>query len=112
MIMTVRRPSRHFLRLYLFFFIMKDFFRSYRAAKIRSYTLPALFALVLSVGVVGLNESGNMGMIQANVLGGLSQNISDTSTHADLMLDRTGGDITVTIGKNANLVDSINFTIL
>lgn len=109
MIITVRRSCRHFVRVYLFFYIMKDFFRSYRAAKIRSYTVPAVFALVLSIGIVGLNGSGNMGMIQANVLGGLHQ---DTPAHADLILDRTGGDISVSIGKNANQVDGVNFTIL
>lgn len=96
--------------VYLFFLIMKDFFRSYRSAKIRSYGLPVVFALFLSFWVVSLGNLKDMSSLQANVLSSTNEKTSIPT--ADLILDRTNSEIVVHMWKNAEAVESLTFTLL
>ena len=93
-----------FTTVYLFFLIMKDFFRSYRSAKLRSYGLPVSF------WVVSLGNVKDMSSLQANVLSSTSEKTSIPT--ADLILDRTDSQIVVHMWKNAEAVESLTFTLL
>ena len=99
-----------FTKVYLFFFIMKDFFRSYHSAKIRSYGLPVIVAFFLSFWVVSLGNMKDMSLLQANVLSSTSEKVSIPT--ADLILDRTDSEIVIHMWKNAEAVETLTFTLL
>ncbi len=90
---------------------MKDFFTAYHRASVRKYTSSLIVALTLSVAIVGgLNQMGPRSMLLANVLEAGSQAKVDYT--ADLMVERSGADISLRIGKDAYDVDTLTLTLL
>lgn len=91
---------------------MKDFFTRYRQSQKNPIVLPAIFALLISISIVGtMKEWSNfsLGNISASVIEGVK---NTPQYDADLLVERTGNDITLRIGKNAKNVESLSLAFL
>lgn len=90
---------------------MKDFFTRYREFHKNPIVFPALFGLILSFAIVA-NMQGtplNLKSISANVVAGIEQK---PTYPAELMMKRDGNALHFTLGKDAESVRSIYFTLL
>ena len=101
----------YYIRLYLFFHSMKDFFTRYRESRHHPYILPGVFGLLFWFAIVAQMTGTpiDLGSLQANVVS--SQN-PKVLYDADLILERTAETITLRIGKDAQNVDTLYGTIL
>ncbi len=90
---------------------MKDFFTRYRESRKNPVILPAFIALSLSFLLVANIEWTpiNLKGISANVAGSLEQEVVYP---ADLILERNGNALDFVIGKNAENVKSLHFSLL
>lgn len=91
---------------------MKDFFTRYRQSQKNPIVIPAIFALMISFSVVGtMKEWANfsLGTISASVI----EWVKNTPLYeADLLVERTGNDITLRIGKDAKNVEKFSLSFL
>ncbi len=91
---------------------MKDFFTRYRQSKKNPIIIPAVFALLISFSVVGTMKEGanfSLGNISASVI----EWVKNTPHYeADLLVERTGNDIILRIGKDAKNVEKFSLSFL
>ena len=87
---------------------LRDFFRDYNRSKLRGLALSGVFAALLSVSFVmviqGVDTRGLMASV-ANVA-------NPESYDADIFLQDTNGGLDVMMGRQADAVDALTFTIL
>lgn len=90
---------------------MKDFFARYREFHKNPVIVPALFGMALSFAIVA-NMQGtpiDLKSISANVVSGIEE---QPSYPADLIMEQSGKVLSFTLGKNAENVKSIHFSVL
>ncbi len=85
---------------------MKDFFSEFHKHSRPQWALSVVFALLLSVGTVGLLLTGSTGL-QADV-----SKSGNAQYWADLMLKLTEGKWDILFGSDASEVDMVRLTIL
>ncbi len=90
---------------------MKDFFTRYRESRKEHYIMPAILGVALSFGIVATytGTTIDLGSIQANVL---EANTPKLHYDADLIVERNGSILTLRIGKDAQNIDSLTFSLL
>jgi hypothetical protein len=88
---------------------LRDFFSEYNHTKIRSTVLSAMFALLLSVSFVMVNQGVNTQGLLASV----SSIANEKHYDADVILEtQSGWMIDIVFGSLARSVDSLTFTLL
>jgi hypothetical protein len=90
---------------------MKDFFARYREFHKNPVIMPAIFGLALGFAFVATLQGTPIDLknISANVVSGLDQK---TTYPADLMMERVGNTLSFRIGKDAENVKSLYFSLL
>lgn len=90
---------------------MKDFFTRYRESHKNPILIPAIFGLTLSFAVVANMRGTDIDLksISANVVTGLEQ---ETKYPADFVVEKNDDGLKFIIGKNAENVKSIHFSVL
>jgi hypothetical protein len=90
---------------------MKDFFSRYHESQGHPYIMPAIFGLLFGFVIVAqiTGTDIHLGSIQANVL---EANTMKIAYDADLIMERSEGSITIRIGKDAQDVEILNFSLL
>ena len=91
----------------------KDFFSRYRDSRKHQYIVPAIFALALSFTTAAALH-GDLGSIRldqlsASVVRGLAP---EKKYDADLLIERSGRDIVIRMGKSAEQVDTLTVTLV
>lgn len=89
---------------------MKDFFSRYRASKTYQYLFSGVLSLVFAMGLTGVIRDVPLGMLSANVL--MAPETVTPTYDADVLIERSGSTIIVRMGKNAEQVDSLSFSLL
>ncbi len=88
---------------------LRDFFSEYNHTKIRSTVLSAMFALLLSVSFVMVNQ----GVDTRGLMASVSSIANEKHYDADVILEtQSGWMIDIVFGSLARSVDSLTFTIL
>jgi hypothetical protein len=90
---------------------MKDFFTRYQKSQRHQYFMPAIFGLLLGFAIVAqmTGTPVDLRSIQANVL---EANTQKVVYDADLIMERSDSSITIRIGKAAQDVDTLTFSLL
>lgn len=89
---------------------MKDFFTQYKTTHKHPIFLPAIFALALSFSVVGMMRDPDlMRSISANVIEWMQQT---PVYNADFLMEKVENDLIFRIGKNAENVKTLSFTLV
>lgn len=90
---------------------MKDFFTRYRESHKNPIVMPAIFGLALSFAVVASMQGTPIDLksISANVVDWLDQKVTYP---ADLMMEHDGKSLKFILGKDAENMKSIHFSLL
>lgn len=89
---------------------MKDFFSRYHASKTYQYLFSGILAFVFSISITGVLRDVPLTALSANVL--MAPESVTPTYAADLLIERSGSSITVRMGKHAESVDSLSFSLL
>lgn len=90
---------------------MKDFFTRYRESRKHPYIIPGIFGLLFGFAIVAEMTGTPLDFraLQANVIASQEPTVT---YEADLILERSGTDLLFRIGKDAQNVDTVYFTLL
>lgn len=90
---------------------MKDFFTRYRETRKHHYILPAVFGIMFAFAIVVqiTNTQIDLRSLQANVLEAGTQKIV---YEADFIMERMNGDLSFRIGKSAQNIETLSFSLL
>ncbi len=97
--------------LYIYFSGMKDFFTRYRESRKHHSIVPAIFGLMFGFAIVTQMTWSPIDLrsLRANVLEANTQKIT---YDADLIMERRDGTMAIRIGKDAESVETLNFSLL
>lgn len=90
---------------------MKDFFARYHETRKHHYILPAVFGLMFAFAIV-VQITGtqvDLHSLQANVLEAGKQKVV---YNADLLMEHSGNTLSFRIGKSAENVETLSFSVL
>ena len=104
-------PRNTLIWLYLFFHSMKDFFTRYRESRKHYYIVPGIFGLLFGFAIVAQMTwtSIDIRTLQANVL---EANTPKILYNADFLMEKSWSTLTFRIGKDAEMVDFVSFSLL